>query len=56
VALVTQQVPPLIKKGVSFRSLTPSLRRHSSMAWRAGAPSENLAEFIHIVQDLHLVD
>ena len=55
VALITQQTPPVIRKGVSMRSLTPPLRRQSSMAWLGGSNSESLVEYIRIVKDLHLV-
>ena len=55
-ALITQRRPPVLQQGVSFHTLTPPLRRHSSMAWRSGPLSESLAEYIRNVKDLHLVE
>ena len=56
VALITQRVLPVTEKGVRLRTLTPPLRRHSSLAWRAGIPSENVTEYLRIVKDLRTAE
>jgi DNA-binding transcriptional LysR family regulator len=52
VALMPEQVTVLPHDGVVFRSLTPSLLRESTIAWRADNQSELLKEYVRIVKDL----
>jgi len=52
VALMPEQITGLAHEGVVFRSLSPPLRRESTIAWRADNPSKPLKDYIQIVKDL----
>jgi len=52
VALMEEQVSALPHDGVVFRSLSPSLRRESTIAWRADNPSKLVKDFVQIAKDL----
>ncbi|MDR3405858.1 MAG: LysR family substrate-binding domain-containing protein [Chthoniobacter sp.] len=52
VAMMPEQIARLPHERVVFRPLTPSLRRESSIAWRADNHSKALQDYIQIVKDL----
>ena len=52
VAFMPEQITGLPHEGVVFRPLSPTLRRESTIAWRADNPSKPLQEYIQIVKDL----
>jgi DNA-binding transcriptional LysR family regulator len=52
VALMPGQIAELAHEGVVFHPLSPSLRRESTIAWRADNPSRPLKDYIQIVKDL----
>ena len=52
VALLPEQITGLPHGGVVFRPFAPSLRRDSTIAWRADNPSTPLQDYIQIVKDL----
>ena len=52
VAFMPEQITGLPHEGVVFRPLAPSLRRESTIAWRADNPSKPLQDYIQIVKDL----
>jgi DNA-binding transcriptional LysR family regulator len=52
VALMPEQITGLPHEGVLFRPLSPTLRRESTIAWRADNPSKPLKDYIQIVKDL----
>ena len=52
VAFMPEQITGAPHEGVVFRPLTPSLRRESTIAWRADNPSKPLKDYIQIVKDL----
>lgn len=52
VALLSEQSASLPHKGVVFLPLTPSLRRESTIVWRADNVSKPLQNYIRIVKDL----
>lgn len=52
VALMGEQITGLPHEGVIFRPLAPTLRRESTIAWRADNTSKPLEAYIQIVKDL----
>lgn len=52
VSLQLHQISGLPHDGVSFRPLTPPLRREAHMAWRGDNPSKALRDYIQIANDL----
>lgn len=52
VALLPEQITGLPHEGVTFRPLSPPLRRPSTIAWRADNTSKPLKDFIRIVTEL----
>jgi len=52
VALLPEQITGLAHEGVVFRPISPTIRRESTVAWRADNPSKPLKDYIQIVKDL----
>ena len=52
VALMPEQITGLPHEGVTFRPLSPPLRRESTIAWRRDNASKPLKDYIQIVRDL----
>ena len=52
VALVPEQIADLQHEGVTFRPLSPPLKRESAIAWRADNASKSLKDYIQIVKHL----